>query len=159
MNTRYTLRLASVVACAALSYSSIARAGDTGPLVKAPAAVQSVVKKMMGDGKLNGLDSEMMDGKTVYEADLSIKGGAYVLVLADDGTVIQREVAVDAAMIPPTVLDAAAKAHPDAKLNEAAIITRGTRMFYELEFMIGTVEHAMEITADGNVTADAAVKP
>jgi hypothetical protein len=90
---------------------------------------------------------------------MSIGGSAYAILVGDDGQIIQREVEVKLAIVPQEVLDAGTKTHPDAKIGEASIITRGDKMFYQLEMHIGKDEHDVEISADGKVLGDSIAKP
>lgn len=138
--------------------SSWVRADDEDHLAKAPAVVQATVKKILGEGKLEGFDTEDYKGKPAYDVDMSIKGTSYAMLIAEDGQVIQREVEVNIAMVPQAVIDAGMKAHPEAKIHEASIITRGEEMFYELEMFMGKVEHDVEITAGGKVLTDTVAK-
>ena len=151
------------VAFAALSVvllgGSRAKADDEDKLAKAPAAVQATVKKIVGDGKLEGFDNEQVDGKPAFDVDFSLKGGSYAMLVAESGDVIQREAEVNLAVVPQAVIDAGAKAHGDGKIAEASIITRGDQMFYELEIKVGNDEHDVEINAGGKVLADTVAKP
>ena len=91
--------------------------------------------------------------------DLKIDGGKYAVLVAADGTIIQREVQVAMAIVPPAVIEAGTKAHADGKIAEVAIITRGDKMFYELEMKVAKEGHVLEVAADGNVIADTVAKP
>jgi hypothetical protein len=91
---------------AILAAAAVARADDEDHLAKAPAAVQATVKKILGSGKLDGFDTVQSDGKPAYDVDLSIGGSNYAVVVNPDGGVIQYEVEVNTALVPPAVLTA-----------------------------------------------------
>lgn len=137
-----------------------AMADDEGKLARAPSAVQAAVKTVIGDkGKLDGFDTTTEAGKTVFDVDLSVGGGSYGMLIAESGEVIQREVEVPASMVPPAVLEAAAKAHADGKAAEMSVITKADQMYYEVEMNVGKDEHDINITAGGKVLADTIAKP
>lgn len=46
-----------------------------------------------------------------------------------------------------------------AKIGESSIITRGDKMFYELEMHVGKDEHDVEISPTGTVLSDTLAKP
>jgi uncharacterized membrane protein YkoI len=151
-----SLALASIV----LASGVRAMADDEDKLAKAPAVVQDVVKKVLGDkGKLEGFETTEENGKPAFDIDLSIGGTSYAMIITAAGEVIQREVEITTAMVPPAVLDAAAKAHADGKASEISIITHGSDMYYEVEMKVGKDEHDINITPDGKVLADTIAKP
>ncbi len=133
--------------------------GDADALKKAPPAVQATVQKVVGDNKIEGCDTEQFDGKTVYEVDFKVKGGDYSISVNPAGDIVEREVEVDMAIVPPSVLDAAKAAHADGKIGEASIITSDDKMFYELDVKIGKDTHEMQIGPTGKVMADAVEPP
>ena len=150
--------LGSIVLGAVLAAGSWVRADDEDHLAKAPAVVQATVKKILGKGKLEGFDVEKADGKTVYDVDMEIGGTPYAMLVNEAGEVIQREVEVALVMVPQVVIDTGMKAHSDATIKEASIITRDGKMFYELEMMVGKVEHDVEISAKGKLLGESIAK-
>ena len=85
------------------------------------------MKQVVGDNKLEGCDTEQLNGKTVYEVDYKVKGGDYSISVTPAGEIVEREVEVDLSIVPPSVLDAAKTAHADGKVGEASIVTAGER--------------------------------
>lgn len=61
---------------------------------------------------------------------------------------------VDASVVPPAVVEAAKKAHPNGKVSDFTIATAGDRMFYSVNVKTGIGLHEMEIGPGGSVTAD-----
>jgi uncharacterized membrane protein YkoI len=128
-------------------------------LKKAPQPVQDMVKQVVGDNKLEGCDTEQLNGKTVYEVDYKVKGGDYSISVTPAGEIVEREVEVDLSIVPPSVLDAAKAAHADGKIGEASIVTAGDNLVYELDVKTGKDTHEMQISPTGKVTADAVEPP
>ena len=61
---------------------------------EAPKAVQDTFKKeAKGGATPETLVKEIEDGKTVYEAELTIDGKKWEIEVGDDGTVLEREAA------------------------------------------------------------------
>jgi hypothetical protein len=86
--------------------------------------------------------------------EFAVKGKEYAFGIDSTGNVVVRWVGVDASVVPPTVVDAAKKAHPEGKVSEVTIATVGDRMFYSVNVKTGNGLHEMEISPGGSVTAD-----
>jgi len=56
-----------------------------------PKAVQETIKKEVGSGTIEEIEKKTKDGKTVYEADATIDGKKYEIKVAEDGTLISKE--------------------------------------------------------------------
>jgi uncharacterized membrane protein YkoI len=59
---------------------------------EAPEAVQNTLSEQAGGQKIDSVDKETKDGKTVYEADAVINGTNYEIVVGADGTLIKKAV-------------------------------------------------------------------
>jgi hypothetical protein len=59
---------------------------------EAPAAVQATINKESGNAKVETLDKETDDGKTIYEADAMINGTNYEIKVAPDGKLISKKI-------------------------------------------------------------------
>jgi hypothetical protein len=57
----------------------------------APAAVQKTLTKEAGGAKIETVDKEMKNGKTIYETDVTIDGKEYEICVAPDGTLISKK--------------------------------------------------------------------
>jgi uncharacterized membrane protein YkoI len=132
---------------------------NTDALAKAPKAVRTTVKKVVGKHSLEGFDKEIEDGKTVYEANYKVGETDYAVVVSEDGEIIEQEVEVDISVIPAAVLTAAKKAQPEGKIAEASIVAADGKLFYEIEVAVGKDVHEIKINANGKVTADVVAKP
>src|SRR5262245_19779525 len=58
---------------------------------EAPAAVQATLSKESGGAKIDTVDKESEDGKTTYEADVTVDGKNWELKVAEDGTLISKK--------------------------------------------------------------------
>lgn len=154
-------KLWSVVAVAAvLACGSIALGDDEDAMAKAPAPVQAAAKAILGKNKLAGFDPETENGKTVYEVSIEIAGGGdCTVVIASDGSIIEREVEIDKSMVPPDVMAAATKAHADGVIGETAIVNADGKLFYEIETKVAKDNHEVKIDATGKVLSDTVAAP
>ncbi|HEY7090949.1 MAG TPA: hypothetical protein VH518_22825 [Tepidisphaeraceae bacterium] len=57
----------------------------------APAAVQATLNKESGGAKIDTVDAENEDGKTIYEADAKIDGKNWEIKVAEDGKLISKK--------------------------------------------------------------------
>lgn len=79
-----------------LAPAVLAEDKDDGSEVKVkledcPKAVQATIKREVGSGELLGVCKETERGKTVYEAEARIDGKLYDIEVAEDGTLICKE--------------------------------------------------------------------
>jgi hypothetical protein len=127
---------------------------NAGTLANAPQAVQKSVKQLVRSHKISEFGTETTLGQTLSVVEFEVKGVEYAFGLDSSGNVVVRWVGVDKSVIPPAVVDAAKKAHPDGKVSETTIATVGERMFYSVNVKAGNELHEMEIGPAGSVTAD-----
>ena len=57
-----------------------------------PAPVKATLNKESGNAKIETVDKETDDGKTIYEADVTIDGQNYEIKVAEDGKLISKKV-------------------------------------------------------------------
>jgi len=146
--------LAAVAISVMLAGCSMAIADDQVPLDKAPAAVQATVNKVVGSNKFVSLDSDVENGKTVYEVDAEGKNASYSVHISATGEVLGISLDIPIEIVPDAVIAAAVKAHPEAKPTEPEIRTADGKTYYKVEFMVGKAQHEMLINADGKVISD-----
>ena len=56
-----------------------------------PAAVQKTLSEESHGAKIDEVDKETDEGKTIYEADVKINGHNYEIKVAEDGTLISKK--------------------------------------------------------------------
>ena len=56
-----------------------------------PQPVQATLTKEAGGNKIDQVDKETDDGKTIYEADVKLSGHNYEIKVAPDGTLISKK--------------------------------------------------------------------
>ena len=151
---------AMAVAVLGVGASVAVWADDEDHLAKTPAAVQATVKSIVGQNKLAGCDPEQENGKTVYEISYELKGGGdYTVVVAEDGSVLEREVEVDPSIVPADVIAAAKTAHPDGTFGEDSIVNSQGKLLYEIETKVGKDTHEVKLSAEAKVLSDTVAPP
>lgn len=72
----------------------VVRAAEDGEvevkLADCPEAVQKTLKRESTGGKIEEIEKETEDGKTVYEAEIVIDGKEYEVEVAEDGTLLSK---------------------------------------------------------------------
>jgi len=56
-----------------------------------PAAVKATLNKESGGAKIETVDKETDDGKTIYEADAKIDGQNYEIKVSEDGKLVSKK--------------------------------------------------------------------
>jgi hypothetical protein len=88
--------LSLVPSCATMSAKENEKEGEekdevTLKIDQVPAAVKATLDKESGGAKIDEVDKETDDGKTIYEADVKMNGHNYEIKVAADGTLISRK--------------------------------------------------------------------
>lgn len=65
--------------------------GDEVPLSQVPPAVRATIEREVGDGRLEEIERETEDGRTVYEVEFTRDNQEHEIKITEDGTVIKRE--------------------------------------------------------------------
>jgi hypothetical protein len=88
--------LATAMSCAAQGKEKEEKEEKEGnetkvQLSQVPQAVQTTLKEESHGATIATVDKETDDGKTIYEADVDIKGKNYEIKIAEDGTLISKK--------------------------------------------------------------------
>ena len=90
------LATAGLIGCANLRAEDKKGEEDEGNEVKValadcPAPVKATIAKESDNAKVDTVDKETKDGKTIYEADAMINGQNYEIKVAEDGKLISKK--------------------------------------------------------------------
>jgi uncharacterized membrane protein YkoI len=119
-------------------------------LEKAPKVVQATVKKLLGDGEVDGFALES-DGN--YELEYEVKEVAQSATISPSGKIMETEVTVEATKLPTAVLDAVKRLYPNGKIKLAEMSTVEGRSVYELSIVVGVT-----ISPEGKVQEEESSK-
>jgi hypothetical protein len=56
-----------------------------------PAAVKATLSRESNNARIETVDKEMKDGKTIYEADAMVNGQNWEIKVAEDGTLVGKK--------------------------------------------------------------------
>ncbi len=154
--TKIALLAFGVVALLAAAFLFADEAKEVAKM-ELPEVVMSAFQKSYPDAKINGLDQEVVDGKTHYEIETSVDKLEKTFVYLEDATLVQIEEEILAKSLPEIVLASISKAHPKCEIDEADKITRDTVVEYEVVVEVGEKEMELLVALDGKILASAHV--
>ncbi len=139
-----------------LTEMNLAVDGDEVPFERSPAAVQSTFRREAFGEKVESLGKDLKYGVAIYEAAVRHKGRAYQIIVAEDGTLVEKVLVIDDEEIElakcPAVVQAALKAH--ARGGTIGDVTRSTgigRPTFEAEVKIKDKVYMIEIGENGTL--------
>jgi hypothetical protein len=121
---------------------------------RAPAAVQATFRNEAFGEKVEMLGRDMKYGVPIYEAVVEHKGKKYELVVAEDGTLVEKVLVIDDEEVELAQCPAAVQAafHQSAKGGKIGDITRTTGiglLTYEAEVAIKGKIYLVEVSESG----------
>lgn len=122
----------------------------------APAAVQKTLKREAGGAEIKEVVKETEKGKTTYEAEVKIDGHEYVITVAADGTLLEKElededeeVEIKFADAPAPVQKTLEREAAGAKIEKVDKLSRKGRTLYEADAKIDGKNYEIIVTAEG----------
>jgi hypothetical protein len=124
------------------------------PIERAPGAVQATFRGEAFGEKVDSVGQDMKYGVAVYEAVVRYKGKAYEIVVAEDGTLVEKVLVIDDEEVELSACPAPVKAtlQEHAKGGIIRDITRSSgigRPTYEAEIEIMGKVYAIEVAESG----------
>jgi uncharacterized membrane protein YkoI len=142
--SRYTLFVAALV------FSLTARAAETKIAMKdLPAPVQKAVAEQSKGAVVRGFTKEIENGKTEYEAELTVNGHGKDISFDSDGNVIAVEEEVKLESLPAPVRAALQKAAEGGVLREVESVSEGGKSFYEARIRKGGKSSEVQVDRKG----------
>ena len=124
------------------------------PFDRCPAAVQATFRSEAFGEKVDAVGRDMKYGVTIYQTVVDHKGKSYEIVVAEDGTLVEKVLVIDDEEIELSDCPAAVRAalHEHAKGGEIGDITRSTgigRHTFEAEVKIKDKIYSIEVAESG----------
>jgi hypothetical protein len=137
-----------------LTEMNLAVDDDDLPFERCPAAVQATFRKEAFGSKVATVGKDMKYGVTIYHANVEHKNKHYEVVIAEDGTLVEKVLVIDDEEIELTKCPAAVQATLNAHAKGGTIggITRSTgigRHTYEAEVEINAKVYSIEVAESG----------
>jgi hypothetical protein len=124
------------------------------PFDRCPAAVQASFRSEAFGEKVDAVGRDMKYGVTIYQTVVDHKGKSYEIVVAEDGTLVEKDLVIDDDEIKFSDCPAAVRAalHEHAKGGEIGDITRSTGIgqhTFEAEVKIKAKVYLIEVAESG----------
>ena len=145
----------SVLAALSLGFVLSAAAGEKAVALKdTPAAVQKTITDQLKGGKLRGLSLEVENGRTQYEAELTVDGHDRDLIIDPAGKVLEVEGVVEFSALPDVVRAGLTREAGKGSIGRVEDVTREGVVSYEaLIKEPGKKDREVKVGADGKVVA------
>ncbi len=119
-----------------------------------PAAVEKTVAAQSKGATIKGFAKEVEDGKTFYEAELTVNGHAKDILMDPQGNIVEVEEEVDLASLPAAVKDGLTKAAGKGKITLVETLTKKDKLVaYEAVVKNGSKESEVQVGPDGKKLA------
>jgi uncharacterized membrane protein YkoI len=123
----------------------------------APAAVQKTLKREAAGASIDEIEKETEDGKTEYEAEVTIDGKVYEVKIAEDGTLLGKnlkteedeEVTIRFSDAPAAVQKTFKREAIGAQIDTVKKETEDGKTTYEAEVKIDGKTYEIEVAQDG----------
>jgi uncharacterized membrane protein YkoI len=133
-----------------LSASAIIAAEKKVQMKDLPAAVQRAVQEQSKGATLRGLTKEVENGKTEYEAALTVNGHNKDISFDAAGKIISIEEEVPLASIPEAARGAIQKAAGAGKVQNVEQVNENGKVFYEAHILKGGKSSEFQVDVSGN---------
>jgi len=142
------LPAAAVLAALALS-AGAARADDEAELAALPAAVQKTAHAQMGTSKIEEVEETYEGGQHATEVEYREDGKKMAVVIAKDGTLIQKEYRMSPSDAPEAIRKAVGAVYPGGSISHIKEVTEGGVKYYEVSVKTGGGSHRLKLDAGG----------
>ena len=161
-NVGWWLGFATMAMVLLLWTSGLATAEEL-KLSDCPNAVQKTLKREANGAKINEVKKEIEDGETTYEADVTIDGKEYEIVVSEDGTLLEKaleddeeddgkeseEVEMKLADCPAAVQKTFKREANEADIDVVDKETKDGKVIYEVDVKIDGKNYEIRVAEDG----------
>ena len=122
-----------------------------------PAAVQKTLQREANGAEIDEVESETEDGETTYETEVTFDGKEYKIVVAEDGTLIEKaleedeieELEIDLSDCPVAVQKTLKREANGGEIKAVDKETKGGKAIYEIDVKIDGKNYEIRIGEDG----------
>jgi uncharacterized membrane protein YkoI len=114
-----------------------------------PAPVQKAVQEQSNGATIRGFTKEIENGKTEYEAELTVNGHGKDVSFDSSGNVVDVEEEVKLETLPPAARAAIQKAAAGGQLRKVEAVTEHGKSFYEASIRKGGRSTEIQIDSNG----------
>ena len=119
-----------------------------------PPAVEKTVTEQSKGATVKGFAKEVENGKTIYEAELTVNGHGKDIAMDAQGNVVEIEEEVDIATLPAAVKEGLTKAAGKGTVTKVESLTKkGKLVAYEAVVKTGSKNSEIQVGPDGKKLA------
>jgi len=122
---------------------------EEGELNALPAAVQKTAHDQIGKSAVEEVEATYEEGQHATEVEYRENGKKMAVVIAKDGTLIQKEYRMSPMDAPDAIKKAVAAQYPGAKISHIKEVERKTAKFYEVSVKANGKSHQLKLDAAG----------
>jgi hypothetical protein len=149
MKLNAILPLAAIAAALALN-PILVRADEEAELSEQPPAVQKTAHEQIGASKIEEVEPTYAAGEHATEVEYREKGQKMAIVIAPDGTLIQKEHRMSPGEAPDAIKAAVQAQYPGAKISHIKEVERKGASFFEVSVKAGSKTHRLELSPSGS---------
>jgi hypothetical protein len=154
MKLRTILSAAAVLAALSLYPVRTWAEDEEADLKDLPAAVQKTAHDQVGNNPVEEVEDTYEDGQHATEVEYSDAGKKMAVVIAKDGTLIQKEYRMSPADAPDAIKNAVGALYPGGKISHIKQVTRKSGVFFELSVKTDSGAHRLTLDEAGKKVSE-----
>jgi hypothetical protein len=128
----------------------LVRADDEeAELKEQPAAVQKTAHKEVGKAEITEVEPSYEEGQHATEVEYTEEGKRMAVVIAKDGTLIQKEYRMSPGDAPAAIVKGVEEQYPGGKISHIKEVERKGGKLYEVSVKAGGKSHQMKLGMAG----------
>ena len=148
MKIRAILPAAALAAALAINPGR-AWADEEAELNDLPAAVQKTAHEQVGTSKIEEVEETFEQGEHATEVEYRENGKKMAVVIARDGTLIQKEYRMSPSEAPEAIKQAVSGQFPDGKISHIKEVERKDGRFFEVSVKSAAGSHQLKLDEGG----------
>ena len=124
-------------------------ADEEAELNDLPAAVQKTAHEQVGTSKIEEVEDTFEEGQHATEVEYRENGKKMAVVIAKDGTLIQKEYRLSPSEAPDAIKAAVSAQFPDGKISHIKEVERTDAKFFEVSVKSGSESHQLKLDEAG----------
>ena len=143
--------LASAALLAALAFYPVRTwADEEAELNALPAAVQRTAHEQVGKSKIEEVEATFEEGRHATEVEYRENGKKMAVVIASDGTLIQKEYRMSPSEAPDAIKKAVSEQLPGGKISHIKEVERPHAKFFEISEKSADKTHRLILDESGH---------
>jgi hypothetical protein len=149
MKIRAILPAAALLAALAFNPGHTRAEDEEAELNALPAAVQKTAHEQIGTSKVEEVEDTYEEGQHATEVEYRETGKKMAVVIAKDGTLIQKEYRMSPTDAPDAIKKAVAAQFPEGKISHIKEVEQKSGKFFEVSVKAGGKSHQLKLDTAG----------